>query len=103
MPAPALNVQMMHPVLASSEYTVPSWLPTKTRPPATVGGAKAIVVPGKPKAQRSTSLGTSAADNPACAAFWNLVLVASGLQPVHFAPCTKSKGLDDVHFPVTVS
>ena len=49
----ALNVQIVQPVFASSEYTVPSWLPTKTRPPATVGRARANVALGNPNAHFS--------------------------------------------------
>ena len=58
----------MQPVRASSAYTVPFWLPTNTRPPATVGCDHATEASGNPKAHFSASLGRSAAVSPASAA-----------------------------------
>ena len=55
--AVALYIQYMHPVRASSEYTVPSRLPTKTLPPKIVGCVEASVAPGNPKAHFSLSFG----------------------------------------------
>src|SRR5262249_29202268 len=63
----AVNVQWMQPLFASSEYTVPFWLPTNSRPLATVGCDHADVASGKPNAHLSESLGTWSAVSPACA------------------------------------
>src|ERR1051325_5302213 len=63
-PAPAGYVQKMHPVAASREYTAPLTLPTNTRPPATVGCAKAIGSLGNPKAHFSLGRPTAAAASP---------------------------------------
>ena len=56
------------PLFASSEYTVPFWLPTYSRPPATDGCAHDEVASGKPNAHLSRSCGTCAAVRPASAA-----------------------------------
>src|SRR5260221_13472134 len=71
----------MQPLFASSEYTVPFWLPTTTRPLATVGCDHADVASGNPNAHFSDSFGTCSAVNPACCADWNLVFVIDGDQP----------------------
>ncbi len=68
-PPSALNVQCVHPVFASSEYTMPLTLPTNTRPAATVGCPDAAVEPGNPNAHFKVSFGTSAAVRPAALAF----------------------------------
>src|SRR5687768_2091608 len=86
-PASAANVQTTQPDLASSEYTVPSWLPRKIRPPATVGCAHAADAFGKPNAHFSLSPGTCAAVRPASLAGWNRVFVTSRPQPFHPGPC----------------
>src|SRR5262245_26139782 len=90
---------MMQPLLASSAYTVPLWLPTKTRPPATVGIPRAVTALGKPNAHFNVSFGVCSAVNPASAAGWKRVLVFSRLQPVHRAPVLGSNGEADVHRP----
>src|SRR6186997_2450710 len=72
----------MQPDFASSEYTVPFWLPTNNRPLATVGCDHADVASGKPNAHRSDSRGTSSAVRPACVVDWNRALVSAGDQPV---------------------
>ena len=64
----AWNVQMVQPLAASSAYTMPLWLPTNRRPPATAGCARADVALGKPKAHFSVSVGICAAVRPASAA-----------------------------------
>ena len=66
--AAAGKYQWMQPVEASSAYTLPLWLPTKTRPPTTVGWASAATSPGKPNAHFSFRRGTCAAVSPAAAA-----------------------------------
>ena len=58
----------MQPLRASSAYTVPFWLPTNTRPPATVGCDHATDASGNPKLHLSASFGTSAAVRPASGA-----------------------------------
>ena len=62
---------------------MPFWLPTNTRPLATVGCDQADVASGNPNAHFSESLGTCSAVSPACCADWNLVLVMDGDQPFH--------------------
>ena len=54
----AWNVQIVQPLFASSAYTTPLWLPTNSRPPATVGSARADVALGNPNAHFNTSFGT---------------------------------------------
>src|SRR6185503_19784034 len=71
----------MQPLFASSAYTVPFWLPTNTRPPATVGCDHATDASGNPNDHFNASFGRSAAPRPASAAVCTLVLVAAGLQP----------------------
>src|SRR5215467_3094941 len=71
----------MHPVFASSEYTVPFWLPVKRRPLTTVMPPHAEFESGKPKAHFNLRRGTSAAVSPE--AGWKTVLVRSGDQPFH--------------------
>src|ERR1043166_2102626 len=63
-PAPAGYVQKMHPVAASREYTAPLTLPTNTRPPATVGCAKAIGSLGNQNALFGWGRPTWAAPSP---------------------------------------
>src|SRR5262249_2195226 len=67
-PAFAWNVQTMQPLFASMAYTVPLWLPTKPRPPARVGAARAVTAFGNPTAHLSVSFGVCSADTPASAA-----------------------------------
>src|SRR5579872_787438 len=64
----AWKVQIVQPLFASSAYTVPFWLPTNTRPPATVGSARAVVAFGNPNAHFSVSFGTFSALRPAWSA-----------------------------------
>src|SRR5258708_13503256 len=73
----------MQPLLASSEYTVPFWLPTNTRPPATVGCDQAEVASGNPNAHFSESRGTCSAVSPAFGPDWNRVLAPDGDHPFH--------------------
>jgi len=68
------KVQITQPLLASSAKTRLPWLPTNTRPPATVGWDQACEVSGKPIAHFSLSFGTSAAVMPAMAAGWKRLL-----------------------------
>src|SRR6476661_8414663 len=91
-PAFALKVQIAQPVLPSSEYTVPSWLPTNTRPPAIVGCARAVLAPGNPSAHFNLSLGVFSGVRPACVAGWKRAFELSGPHPVHPAPCAGSNG-----------
>ncbi len=63
----ASNVHTMQPDAAFSEYTMPFWLPTNNRPPATVGCAHADVASWKPKAHFRCSLGTCSGVSPASA------------------------------------
>src|SRR5882724_8612415 len=72
----------MHPLFASSEYTVPFWLPTNRRPLATVGCDHADVASGNPNAHFSESRDTWSAVMPACCADWNRVLLLVGDQPI---------------------
>ena len=71
----------MQPVFASSAYTVPFWLPTNRRPPATVGCDHAEVASGKPNDHFSFSFGTLWSVRPACAAVWKRVLSLVGDHP----------------------
>ena len=82
-PPSALKVQCVQPVFASSEYTMPLVVPTKTRPAATVGWPDADDTPGKPKAHFNVSFGTCAAVSPAAFSFWNREFAASLPQPFH--------------------
>src|SRR5437764_5347510 len=72
----------MQPVFASREYTVPFWLPTKSRPAATVGCDHADVASGNPNDHLSASRGTCSSVRPASAVDWNLVLEVDGDQPL---------------------
>src|SRR5215510_12118706 len=91
----------MHPLFASSAYATPPWLPTKTRPPTTVGWDQAIAASGKPNAHFSVRLGTCDAVRPAAAEVWKCVLAALGLQPFHAAPeRALVNGSRDVHRPI---
>src|SRR5258708_832114 len=76
----------MQPVRASSEYTVPFWLPTNTRPPATLGCAHADEASGNPNAHLSAKRGTCSAVRPACAADWKRAFVIVGPHPFHIGP-----------------
>ena len=79
---------------------MPFWLPTKRRPPATVGCDQAEVASGKPKAHLSVSFGTVCSDSPACAAVWKRVLALVGDQPLQrgASGATTSGGLV-LHLP----
>src|SRR5471032_307027 len=91
----------MHPLFASSEYTVPFWLPTNRRPLATVGCDHADVASGNPNAHFSESAGTCSAVSPASYADWSLVLVIDGDQPVHAGDAVGSgSGGDAVQRPI---
>src|SRR4051794_23426685 len=74
---------MMQPLFASSAYTVPFWLPTNRRPPATVGCDQADVASGNPNAHFNRSFGTVCSVSPACSAGWNRVFVVDGDHPLH--------------------
>src|SRR5437867_9296406 len=93
----AWNVQCVQPVFASSAYTMPLWLPTNTRPPATVGSARAVTALGNPNAHFSVSFGTWSAVMPA--AGWNRMFVTSALHPGHRGPLDGSNGGAAVHRP----
>src|SRR5579864_5806380 len=95
----AWNVHIVQPLLASSAYTVPLWLPTNTRPPATVGSARAVVAFGNPNAHFSVRRGTWSGLMPAWSPGWKRLLPGSLLQAVHRAPVDGSKGGVVVHFP----
>ena len=96
----AVNVQWMHPDFASSEYTVPFWLPTNSRPLATVGCDQAEVASGKPNAHFNESFGTSSAVRPACFVDCSRVLVSDGDHAVHDGDASGSvSGGDDVQRP----
>src|SRR5262249_60372760 len=73
----------MQPLFASSAYTVPFWLPTNSRPAATVGCDHAEVASGNPNAHLSERRGTSAARIPACDVGWKRVFVSDGDHAVH--------------------
>src|SRR5471032_2326853 len=91
----------MHPLFASSEYTVPFWLPTNRRPLATVGCDHADVASGNPNAHFSESRGTCAAVSPACSVGWNLVLVVAGDHPLQAGDDAGSgNGEDEVQRPI---
>src|SRR6266699_1640184 len=90
-PAFAANVQAMHPVAASREYTLPFCLPTHTRPPATVGCAHADAVSGNPNAHCSCRCGTRSIVRPAAAADWKCELSIDALHPVQPGPADGSR------------
>src|SRR5262245_56413294 len=71
----------MHPLVASSEYTTPLWLPMNSRPPAIAGCAHADAVSGNPNAHFSRSFATCAAVSPACSAGWKCVFSSDAPQP----------------------
>src|SRR5262245_10708504 len=85
-----LKVQYVQPVFASSEYTVPFWVPTKIRPAATVGWPYADSVSGNANAHFSLRAGTCAAVSPACSAGWKRMLAGEGLQPFQCGPADGS-------------
>src|SRR5438105_14689123 len=74
----------MQPVRASSEYTVPSSLPRKRRPPAMVGWPNVDVAFGNPKAHFSFKAGTCSAVRPGSG--WKRVFARSTPQPFQVAP-----------------
>src|SRR5690349_13065564 len=76
----------MHPVLASTEYTYPMSVPTKTRPETIVGWPYAESPVGYPNAHFNFNCGTSSAVRPAPFASWNRELTISGLHPFHSGP-----------------
>src|SRR5580765_2355930 len=84
--AAALKNQCTQPVSALSEYTVPLWLPTNTRPPTTVGCALASRSPGNPNAHFTLRREACAAVRPAAFASWNRVLFLLAPQPFQFFP-----------------
>src|SRR5688572_3813812 len=82
--ASGLNTQYWQPLLAFSEYTALPALPTKTRPPTTVGCANARLTPWNPKAHFSFKRGTSLADNRAIAAGWKRCCARFAPHPFQF-------------------
>src|SRR5437773_12020959 len=91
----------MQPLAASSEYTVPFWLPTNSRPPATVGCDQADVASGNPNAHFSESFGTCAAVRPASFAGWKRVFALVGDQPRHDGDAAGSRsGEDEAQRPI---
>src|SRR6266481_973537 len=74
-------LQCAQPVAASSEYTVPSWLPTNTRPRCTAVCDRIEVASGNANTHFGLSRGTSAALSLASCADWNRALANPGLQP----------------------
>src|SRR5262245_798605 len=91
----------MHPRLASSAYTSPLSLATKSRSPSTAGCDRAELTPANPNAHFSFNLGTVVALRPPLACDWNLVLPAPAPHPFH--PASKvdaCSGVGDaVHRP----
>jgi hypothetical protein len=94
----------MHPDLASSEKTVPFWLPTNNRPPEMVGCDHAEVASGNPSAHLSLRSGTISGVSPANGAGWNRLLVIEPPQLVHWLkPYILTRSLNAnfvVHRPV---
>src|SRR5882672_3495684 len=84
----ALNAQYTQPLSALSEYTRPPALPTKTRPPTTVGCALASRSPGKPNAHFTFRREACAAVKPAAFAVWNRVLLVLSPQPFQLLPAS---------------
>src|SRR5207237_4672953 len=78
--------QYTQPLSALSEYTVPLWLPTNTRPPTTVGCAFASRSPGKPNAHFTLRRDACAAVMPALPESWKRVLLVLSPQPFQFFP-----------------
>ena len=70
---------------------MPASLPTKIRPPATLGWARAELVSPNPKAHFTLSFGTSAAVIPAAAVFWKRVFSRSTPHLIHWGPFKKSR------------
>jgi hypothetical protein len=91
-PLCAVKVQMMQPLLASRAKTVPFWLPTNSRSPATVGCDHAEVASGNPNAHLRVSFGTSAAVSPARSALCARAFELVGNQPVQASVSGDSKG-----------
>src|ERR1700733_13619425 len=90
-PAAGRYDQYTQPVAASSEYTWPISLPTKTRPATTVGCPNAEVPPGKPNAHFNCRCGTVAAVKPAASVDWNRSFAAplpQPFQPLRVTSCS---------------
>src|SRR5437762_12386247 len=103
IPAFAANVQMLQPLAASSEYTIPFWLPTNRRPPAIVGCAHADAVSGNPSAHLRWSLGTCEAVSPACSADRKCVFSGDAPQPFQAGAAARSaSGAVLAHMPRAV-
>src|SRR5262245_3824995 len=102
-PAEVLPEQYKQPFSASSAYTRARRVPTKIRPPTTVGW-ETMVLGGKPKAHLTLSLGTWSAVSPASSADWKRALARPAPQPFHCGPLlgSKSPGLCS-HRPARVS
>src|SRR5262245_58696631 len=90
----------MQPVPGSSEYTVPFWLPTKSRPAATVGCDQAEVASGNPNAHLSDSFGTCAAVRPARSDDWKRLLASDGAHAGHGDPSGSTIGLAAAQRPI---
>src|SRR6202041_3697154 len=76
----------MHPLVASSAYTLPFWLPMNIQPPTTVGCAHAEVASGKPNAHFNLSRGSSAALRPAETADCSRLFSVVAPQPFQLGP-----------------
>src|SRR6185436_12975671 len=72
------------PLLAFNEYTAVLALPTKTRPPTTVGCAKARLTPENANAHFSFRRGTSLAESRAIAAGWKRCCARFAPHPFQF-------------------
>ena len=82
-PASASNLQRMHPVRASRARTSPNGPATIACPPATAGEVRTCPASGNAKAQRSCSLGTSAASSAAFRGGWKPVPDRFPPNPIH--------------------
>src|ERR1700688_3645708 len=76
----------MQPLFASSAYTVPFWLPTKTQPPTMVGCAHADAASGKPKGHFNSRCGSCAAVSCAFSEDCSRVFANVAPQPFHAGP-----------------
>src|SRR5512137_848476 len=87
--ASAVKLQSVQPDAASSANAWPASVATYTRPSATVGCPRASTTSPRLNAQRTSSLGTSAADSPAAACVWYRLLAASRPHAAHCPLCVE--------------
>src|SRR5262249_37641764 len=81
--ADARKVHQLHPVAASSEYTVPSSLPTNRVPANEVGWLYVAAAPGNPNAHFSLRFFTLSRSSPAARVDWKRVFCMFTPQPAH--------------------